>query len=472
MTELERSSARSPLRWSDPLKVRSVWVPPVILVAILIVVMTLVYFGSAVNPTGHLRGLPVAVVNQDVRVEVGGNRVDFGRQLAAGLIGSRAVTRRLALRSSTLAAAQHRMDVGKQYTAVVIPAGFTASLLALAGVGRSTAKPTVELVTNPRAGTLAVNLATGVLQPALSHASGQIGERLLQLSSAPRTNGAAGAVLADPITVAVVPYRPLPPNSALGLSAFYIALLTTFCGFLGGVIVGTSIDAVLGYATTEIGPVWRQRQPVAISRWQTLLAKWVLAVGVTAVLTALMLFMAVVVLEMNAPHVLSLWLLSWFAATVVAIGTLVLFAALGTLGQLAALLVFVYLALASSGGTVPLDALSGFFRFFANFEPLRQILDGVRAILYFDARGDAGLTRAWVASGVGLVVWVALGILVTTWYDRKRLYRMPPDLMEHIDRAVLAYQREAQPSTDAPTRPDPEQPASAATDAPSDAPSA
>ena len=234
-------------------------------------------------------------------------------------------------------------------------------------------------------------------------------------------------MLADPVSVSVpvVPYRPLPSHSALGLSAFYIALLTTFCGFLGAVIVNTSIDAVLGYATTEIGRVWRQRQPVAISRWQTLLAKWVMAVGLTVILTGLMLFSAVVILNMNSPHFVSLWLLSWFAASVVAIGTLVLFAALGTLGQLVALLVFVYLALASSGGTVPLDALSGFFRFFANFEPLRQILDGVRAILYFDARGGAGLTRAWVASGLGLVFWMGLGILVTTWYDRKRLYRMP-----------------------------------------------
>jgi uncharacterized phage infection (PIP) family protein YhgE len=87
---------------------------------------------------------------------------------------------------------------------------------------------------------------------------------------------------------------------------------------------------------------------------------------------------------------------------VVGIGTLVLFAALGTVGQILAMLIFVYLALASSGGTVPLDALSGFFRFVANFEPLRQILGGARSILYFDAPGDAGLNRAWIASGAGL----------------------------------------------------------------------
>jgi YhgE/Pip-like protein len=442
MTEPERPNAQSERRWSYPLKVRSVWIPPITFVAILIVVMTLVYFGSVVNPTGNLRGLPVAVVNQDVGASVDGQRLDLGRQLAAGLISSPAVSRRLALQVSTLAAAKRRMELGKEYAAVVLPPGFTANLLAVAGIGRSASKPTVEVLTNPRAGTLAVSLATGVLQPALSHASGQIGQMLVGLSSAHRATQSALAVVADPITVAVVPYMPLPSHSALGLSAFYISLLTTFCGFLGAVIVNVSIDAALGYATTEIGPVWRQRQPVAISRWQTLLAKWVICVGLTVILTGLMLFTAVVILEMNAPHVWSLWLLSWFAATVIAIGTLVLFAALGTLGQLAALVVFVYLALASSGGTVPLDALSGFFRFVAIFEPLRQILDGVRAILYFGARGDAGLTRAWTEAGLGLVFWVALGIIVTTWYDRRRLYRMPPDLMGYVDRAVLAYQTE------------------------------
>ena len=56
MTEPGPSRAQTPRRWSDPLKVSSVWMPAVALVAILIVVMTLVYFGSVVNPTGHLRG--------------------------------------------------------------------------------------------------------------------------------------------------------------------------------------------------------------------------------------------------------------------------------------------------------------------------------------------------------------------------------------------------------------------------------
>jgi YhgE/Pip-like protein len=299
MTEPEPPKPRSPLRWPDPFKVRSVWVPPVVVVTVLIVVMTLVYFGSVVNPAGHLHGLPVAVVNQDAGANVAGRQVNFGQQIASGLIGSPAVSSRLALRPSTLAQAKRQMDVAKEYTAVVIPPGFTNNLLALAGVSRATSKPAVELLTNPRAGTLAVSLATGVLQPALSHASGAIGQKLMSLSSARPAGAAPSPVLADPVTVSVAPYRPPPSHSALGLSPFYIALLTTFCGFLGGVIVATSIDAVLGYVTTEIGPVWGQRQPVAISRVQTLISKWVMAAPLTVILTGLMLFTAVVILGMN-----------------------------------------------------------------------------------------------------------------------------------------------------------------------------
>lgn len=143
---------------------------------------------------------------------------------------------------------------------------------------------------------------------------------------------------------------------------------------------------------------------------------------------------------MDAPHLWELWLFAWFAAAVVAIGTLVLFAALGAVGQLVALLLFVYLALASSGGTIPLQALGGFYRFVANFEPLRQILDAVRAILYFNAFGDAGLDRGLLLTAIGFVFWVAVGTAVTIWYDRKGLYRLRPEVMEYVHSSVHAYE--------------------------------
>jgi Protein of unknown function (DUF3533) len=403
--------ARRPTGVRAALDAPGVWAPPMVLIALLVSVMTLVYLGSIIDPSGRLEGLPVAVVDQD-----GGY---MGRQITAGLASSPAIGDRLALEATDLAGARRRMDRGAVYATVVIPAGLTRSLQASQAGASETVQPATRFLTNPRAGTVGVSLAVGVLTPAVAAAT------------EPLARG--------PASVQQVVYRPLPQRSGLGLSAFYIALLITFCGFLGGVIVHTALDGVLGYATIEIGPRWQQRQPVPISRWHTLLAKWIVVVPLTLVLTGLMLLVATIALNMDTPHVLTLWLLAWFSAAVVGIGTVTLFAVLGTPGQIAALLIFVYLALASAGGTVPLQALGSVFRFFAEFEPLRQIIAGTRSILYFDASGAAGLTRAFVGAGAGLVVWLAVGTWVTRWYDRRDLDRASPRLLEHIDAAVRSY---------------------------------
>ena len=101
------------------------------------------------------------------------------------------------------------------------------------------------------------------------------------------------------------------------------------CGFLGGAIVNSSVDAYLGYASTEVGPRWSQRRPVPISRWQTLIIKWVIAAVLAGLTTGLMLLVAAGLLRMDAPHAGLLWLLTWLAAASVTEGTIVLFAVLG-----------------------------------------------------------------------------------------------------------------------------------------------
>ena len=252
--------------------------------------------------------------------------------------------------------------------------------------------------------------------------------------------------------ISTVSYRPLPAHSALGLSAFYIALLTMLCGFLGATIVNSAVDAALGYATLDSGPRFRHRMPLLISRWQTLLAKWAIAGPLTALLTGLMVAIAAGLFGMDAPHVAYLWLFAWLAAASVAAGTLALLAALGTRGQLIAMLLFVYFGLASAGGTVPLQALPSPLRFVSSLDPLREILAGTRAILYFGAQGDAGLTRGVLASGAGLVFWLTAGTLAVTWYDRRGLYRIDPGTLAYVWR-VARPATTPEPATLAPPPP-------------------
>jgi YhgE/Pip-like protein len=442
-SERDAAHAAPRLQVRELLRVRAIWITPLAVASVLVFLMTMFYIGSVVNPLGHLSGLPVALADEDHGATVLGQHVDIGVQVASGLEHSTAVSSRLSLHPVTLSQAESQMRSNDAYATIVLPPGFTASLLSAYGLAPSSAspggKPTVRLLTNPRSGSIGVELATGVAEPGLHAASLEVGHQLTEEAAKLGRTPGAGVSAANPLTVATSAFDPVPPNSALGLSAFYISLLAIMCGFLGAILVNTTVDAALGYGTTEIGPKWSQRMPVAISRWHTLLSKWVVATFLVPVLTAVLLLVAVALLHMNAPFVFELWLFTSFAGIVVALGTLALFAGLGALGQMVALLIFVYLALASSGGTIPLEALPSALRFVANFEPLRQILDAVRAILYFGAAGDAGLTRGLVMTTIGLVFWLVVGFAVTTWYDRKGLDRAPAELLDYVHQSALAY---------------------------------
>ena len=429
------TSSRTPgLRASHLLRARTVWLTPVAVAGVMIFLVALFYVGSVVNPVSHLSGLPVVLVNEDHGETVLGQHLNVGDEIATGLRGSHAVASRLTLDAASLAQAKDQMGRDGAYATIVIPPDLTASLLAAYDLEPSSdhAKPAVELLTNPRAGSIGVQLATGVAQPALHHASATVGHTFSQKASEYGRTPSAAISAGDPITIGTTAFRRVPPNSALGLSAFYISLLAIMCGFLGAILVNSTIDGALGYATTEIGPKWRQRAPVAITRWQTLVAKWAVAAVTVPILTGILLLVAIGILKMDAPDTGLLWAFTSFAALAIAAGTLALFAALGSLGQLVALLLFIYLALASSGGTIPLQALPPALRFVANVEPLRQVLDGVRAILYFGAAGDAGLTRGLVLTSIGLVFWVVVGCGATRFYDRRGLERIEPGELEYV----------------------------------------
>jgi len=88
---------------------------------------------------------------------------------------------------------------------------------------------------------------------------------------------------------------------------------------------------------------------------------------------------------------------------------------------------------------VPLQALPGILGWLAQIEPLRQILDGTRAIMYFDAQADAGLARAVTYASLGLVFWLILGAGVVRWYDRKGYNRLDPELLGYVAASVQQY---------------------------------
>jgi YhgE/Pip-like protein len=433
------------LRARELLRQKPVWGPPIVIGVVLIGLMTALYIGSAVDPIDHMEGLPVSLVQRDAGgSSIGGIKVNFGDELERTLLGSPEVAHKLDIHVESMAAAADRMDRGASYATLVVPRDFTNAALTLAGApGRHPSHrglPTVVLLSNQRAGTEGASLATGVLTPALAAVSQSFGAKFVQ-ESGTIVPAAVRAALADPIKVEPAQYRPLPAKAALGLSAFYTALLMMMCGFIGATIVNANLDGVLGFAPTEIGPKWMMVRPTLITRWQTLIAKWTIAAVLTGVLTAVVLLVGAGILGMDAPDPFLLWLYGWFGAATVAVGTLALFAVLGTPGQLLGLLIFVYLGLASAGGTVPVQALPDAFAAISHLDPLRQILAGVRSILYLEARGDAGLTEGLIATALGLIFWIGFGAFFVRRYDRAGHDRMDPALLAYVHESADAYRQ-------------------------------
>ena len=90
------------------------------------------------------------------------------------LLEAQGVSSRLDLQVVSLTTAEADMDKGSAYATVVIPSTFSASALLDAGYPAPAGTPPtapVQLLENSRLGSLGVNLAAGVLTPALEQIS-------------------------------------------------------------------------------------------------------------------------------------------------------------------------------------------------------------------------------------------------------------------------------------------------------------
>jgi uncharacterized phage infection (PIP) family protein YhgE len=215
------------------------------------------------------------------------------------------------------------------------------------------------------------------------------------------------------------------------LSAFYFALLLLLAGFTGAIVVSSLVDSMLGYVPAEMGPVYRFAEQVNISRFRTLLLKWGFMVILAPLVSAAYIGIGAA-LGMPVPHGWALWLFGVFTIAAVGITATSLIAVLGSMGLLVNLFIFVMLGLPSNGATIPLQAAPPVFTWLAKFEPMHQVFLGVRALVYFDGRADAGLTHAVVMTAIGLVIGLLIGGIVTRIYDRKGLRRIHAETPETI----------------------------------------
>lgn len=415
-------------RASALLRRPKLWAVPTVLTGLLALLLSLLYMGGIVDPNGRLRDLPVGIVNADTGKPLPGRRQNVGTQVTEAVTGGD-TSGKVQWRPLTQAQAQDQLSSAKIYGALVIPADFTDSVAALT-TGNATVRPTITVLTNPGMGSIGSSLADRISTAAAQQSSKAIGQGLTASPATAQADPTTRLLLADPVQIVNQVGHPVGEHSGLGLSAFYYTLLLVLIGFLGANLINTGVDTALGYADSELGP-WHTRRPtVPISRTQTLLLKVVMTAVITVLTTTLVMVATISILGMDAAHIPLLWIYSYCAGLAVGLGVQAINAAFGGIGQLVSMFVFIALGLPSSGATVPLQAVPGFYRFLSLFEPMRQLSDGVRAILFFDARADAGLTRAWTMIAVGTVLALVVGFAMARFYERRGLERMTPQPAE------------------------------------------
>lgn len=429
------------------------WLAPLMLVVAIMSLMAAVYMGAIADPERNLHDFPIALVSTDSGAEVEAadgkaTRENFGEQVASGIAKS-AGERGFAVDRTNRVDALDKLNSGKVYGVVVIDPNFTARAVALGRSAVLQAKPdplSIDVYINRGSGTFASAVTTTLADQVDDQVNEQVGAQLLdtvrgQLASANLPlSGAAQLALSDPVKVRVVEPNPLPAGSGNGLSAFYYTLLLVLAGFTGAMMVSIVVDGMLGQTPIEYGPFYQLRMRLAISRWATLAAKWVIMLLVALVQSALFIGVCTAV-GTSLPNAFSLGAFSVLAIWAVGVSASSMMAVFGNPGLIVNLLFFVILGLPSSGGTLPLEASPRLFTWLASIEPMHLIYLGVRAIMYFDADWDAGLGRSVIQTAAGLLVGLVIGWAGTNFYDRKRWYRfaggmtLSPRLTRMLDSA-------------------------------------
>lgn len=427
------------------LRTPQVWLVPAGLLTLAICLITLLFHGSVANPGADLRDAPIGLVSLDKGVttkETGHQNV--GRQVTAGIAAQPQKPHKSVEWKTfdSLDDAKRAISRNELFAAVVLPQDYSTKMLSL--LGTTPEKPAVMVLTNHGAGSMASSIGQQIAESAVRGASSGVAAGILQhaqKAGAP-VSATNQALLKDPVSVTARAGAPLGDRTGQGMTAFFYALLLMMSGFLGANLIHATTDSALGYSANELGPKRHLAPPQNINRRQTLLAKYLIMVGASAVMSAAILAVSTFALHLDLPHSLLLWVFGTAATSAVGIGALTVLAVLGGPGIIVAMIFFVAAAIPTSGGAIPLQAMPPFWQFLAQFEPQRAISDGTRALMYFDAQGAAGLDRAWITLGAGLLASLLIGFGVTWLYDRKGWHRIHPHTLTGL-RQFLRHDREA-----------------------------
>ncbi|CAH0121574.1 hypothetical protein PAE9249_04105 [Paenibacillus sp. CECT 9249] len=318
----------------------------------------------------------------------------------------------------------------KAYGALVIPADYSKRLAQIRDTllaGNEGGEPaTLQMLMNEGIGQSASMIATGILQTVASSVSEEVSGSLVQQLGQKRVllSPANASLIVNPVRSAAENVLGLPLHLNKGMTPFMMILITSISGIMGA-------NMIHGYLMRGNGMLQKQGAAVSESR---MLASELMLGAILALCVSVVLQLAVFGFFGSA-HASGIWII--FLYTLFCCLTMLcLFKSLalffGGWGMLVMFPVNI-MGIFSSGGAVPLSTLPVVHRIFSFILPTRYMVDGMRALLYYNGRMQAGLGTALWAITIYFVLTLAIVISFMAKMNRKNKVKAADPNAEKIN---------------------------------------
>ena len=393
-------------------KTTSMWTP-VWMVSILAFVMALIYVPTFSNMLTNIEELPVVIVNEDQGGMLQNENSNLGRNVEAALLESSEIKTLKWTNLDTREAAMDLLNSGKAVAALIIPTNYTESIetleKGLLGNQSGTKTANIEVVLNEASGQSAVGVTTGTIEAVVDRISNSVTTQLSkELAAGDNQLSADNALLlAKPLVL--TQSTAAAPLTDSGMSSFILGMMMIIAGMMGSSLVKSYVSGV----EKELQPLNQKRHHYA-----GLHAEIVFGLCLAALMTTLI--MTAVFGIYKVAHTAGLF--SIFLFMILGTATMFMLYTMFTLlvGLKWSLLInfpLNIMGIMASGGSISLYGLPSGVRFFSYFHPARYVMDGLRSLLYYNGRMDAGLGKSLLVLGTYLVITTICCYLI--YYKRR-----------------------------------------------------
>jgi YhgE/Pip-like protein len=391
------------------------WLVPLI-TALVVVLYALVNYGSSLNLTLNARALPLAIVNLDTGASVGPLRLELGQRALQGVQQNPQIAAKVALSVlPSRAEALEGLRNNRYWAVLILPADFSGKITAL-----SSGKPLragdgavrLEVLTNPAAGAAALSLGQNILEGAARGVAAEVSQ---QLAAAVEARGAAlparlALQVASPVDTVTTGVVTVGEHSARGASSFYLTFVAMLAGFLAANVVQAVLGEMYGQA------VGMGARPHHVSFYLARLGMGLVACLVGSVVSV------VIAAFLGLDHtagLLALILYSFLVSSMAMSLTLLFLIVLGPRGIIVAVLFNIVLFSSLNGSNQPVQTLPSFLRGLADILPFHAATDGMRSLLFYGGRLEAGLSGGLWMLAAYFVGGVVLSCFYVSHLDRQ-----------------------------------------------------